>query len=60
MSLTITHTASTPSITIIFVNYIGDTLRVVADSFNTAYMTADRAGFEIYDWEVMEGEEYAV
>ena len=45
-------------ITIIFVNYIGDTLKIVADSFNTAYMTADKAGFEIYDWEVMEGEEY--
>lgn len=48
----------TPKITVIFVNMLGNTLRIVATSFNQAYATAVEAGFDIYDFEVEEGEEY--
>ena len=46
------------NITVIFSNLAGNTLRIVAGSFNKAYATALEVGFEIYDYEVEEGEEY--
>ena len=51
-------TKHTPKITVIFSNLAGNTLRIVAGSFNKAYATALEVGFEIYDYEVEEGEEY--
>jgi hypothetical protein len=39
---------------------MGHTMRVVANSFNQAYTTALKADFDVYDWEVEEGEDYAV
>jgi hypothetical protein len=42
-----------------FVNPIGDTLNITAPSLGIAYDTAHKIGFEIYDYEMMEGEEFS-
>lgn len=47
-----------PKITVVFSNMMGNTLRIVANSFSQAYTTAIKAEFDVYDWEVEEGEEF--
>jgi hypothetical protein len=33
-------------------------MRIVAESFNQAYSTAITAEFDVYDWEIEEGEDF--
>lgn len=48
----------TPNVTVIFSNMLGHTMRIVAESFNQAYSTAITAEFDVYDWEIEEGEDF--
>jgi hypothetical protein len=52
------HATPHKPIKVIFVNHVGETLKVTAPSFGIAYDTAMKIDFEVYDYEVEEGEEY--